>query len=324
MRGICYTLPEIEGSPTVGKHMKILVADDSKTNLALITAALTKLGHQVIPAASGRIAIEHFRDHRPDLIILDVVMADIDGFECAKQIRAINCKDWIPIIFLSSSVDDESIAKGINAGGDDYLSKPFSNVTLAAKIKAMQRISDMRKELYNMTQKLILLSSTDTLTGLYNRLQFDKIMNEKIAHANRHLCIFALLFLDLDFFKKVNDTLGHHAGDSLLKKVALRLKSSVRMNDFIARMGGDEFAIILEELLDISEAKAIAEKIIKSLSSPYRIGKELVQIGCSIGIAYYPNDGHNKIILAQNADIAMYRSKDLGRNTYQCFGELET
>src|SRR5215204_5936753 len=110
--------------------MQILVADDSKTNLKLITSSLQQLGHDVVPATSGQQAIESFKLSRPDLIILDVVMEGMNGFECAKQIRAINPEDWIPIIFLSGSVDDESISKGIDAGGDDYLTKPFSEIRL--------------------------------------------------------------------------------------------------------------------------------------------------------------------------------------------------
>ncbi len=127
--------------------MRILVADDSKTNLTLITSALNNLGHEVVAVSSGREAVEKFLDETPDLVILDVVMQEMNGFECAKQIRNLNTENWIPIIFLSGSVDDTSISQGINAGGDDYISKPFSAITLAAKIKAMQRIADMRKKL---------------------------------------------------------------------------------------------------------------------------------------------------------------------------------
>src|SRR3990167_4133982 len=154
--------------------MKILVADDSKAALSLITDSLTQLGHTVLPANSGQEAIDIFLSNRPDLIILDVVMDDVNGFETAKRIRSIDTNEWIPIIFLSASVDDASLAKGIDAGGDDYLTKPFSDVTLAAKIKAMQRIADMRQKLFETSQKLFLLSSTDPLTGIYNRLQFER------------------------------------------------------------------------------------------------------------------------------------------------------
>ncbi len=161
--------------------MKILVADDSQTNLVLLADALVRLGHEVTATKSGEEAIVAFLKAKPDLIILDVLMDGMTGFECAAKIREIEPDEWIPIIFLSASVDDESIASGIDAGGDDYLTKPFSQITLSAKIKAMQRISDMRKNLYAATCKLSLLSSTDALTGIYNRLQFNSSIVEKIA-----------------------------------------------------------------------------------------------------------------------------------------------
>lgn len=301
--------------------MKILVADDSKTNLSLITASLQKLGHEVISAVHGPQAIEKFQLERPDLIILDVVMDGMNGFECAKKIRSISIDDWIPIIFLSGSVDNESIAKGIDAGGDDYLTKPFSEITLAAKIKAMQRISDMRKDLFEAKQNLTKLSSTDTLTGIYNRFQFNKVILEKIAHARRHDQIMAILFVDLDKFKFVNDTLGHHAGDLLLIEVSKRLQSCLRVDDFLARMGGDEFAVILSDIETRDTAGIIAQKIIDVLAPFYNVGGKNINTGSSIGIACYPTDGLEQIELLKNADIAMYHAKKTGRNRYKYFSK---
>jgi len=301
--------------------MKILVADDSKTNLVLTSAALKKLGHQVLPAKSGNEAIEIFQRERPDLIILDVVMENMDGYECATQIRLQSPEDWIPIIFLSSNVDDESIAKGINAGGDDYLTKPFSEITLAAKIKAMQRIADMRYQLFETTKKLSILSATDALTGVYNRFQFDRTIRERIARARRMGNTFALFFLDLDHFKTVNDTQGHQIGDLLLKNVAKRLLSCLRVDDFIARMGGDEFAIILEDGDSTEAADTIAQKILEALSPAHHLDKQIVHISSSIGIAFFPVDGDDQETLIQNADMAMYYAKDIGRNNFQYFSE---
>lgn len=301
--------------------MQILVADDSKTNLAVIKIALLKLGHEVIAATSGEEAIEFFQRQRPDLIILDVMMEGIDGFECARRIRAISSDYWIPIIFLSANVDDTSIAKGIDAGGDDYLFKPFSEVTLAAKIKAMERISDMRQRLFETTQKLYLISSTDVLTGIYNRLQFNRTMKEIILAAERYHYMIALLFIDLDDFKNANDNFGHHIGDLLLIEVARRLKNCIRANDFLARLGGDEFAIILGEINNVEEAGNIAQKIILSVSDDYNIENNNIRIGASIGIAFYPLSATNQEDLIINADIAMYHAKSSGRNNFQYFTE---
>jgi diguanylate cyclase (GGDEF)-like protein len=299
--------------------VKILVADDSKTNLAILSATLSKLGHDVIAVSSGQQAIKSFEQNRPDLVILDVMMEGMDGFECARHIRVNDTDDWIPIIFLSASVDDASIAKGIDAGGDDYLTKPYSEVTLAAKIKAMQRISDMRQTLFETTQKLYLLSSTDTLTGIYNRLQFDRSIKEILAAADRHQHEVALFFIDLDNFKNVNDTFGHHIGDILLVEVAQRLKSCLRANDFLARLSGDEFAVILGEIKNKNDPSYIAQKIINALSKDYQLEGHHIRISASLGIARYPDNAKTAEELILNSDVAMYHAKSTGRNNYQYY-----
>ncbi len=305
--------------------MKILVADDSRTTLALITESLKKMGHIVIPVNDGFKAIEAYKTQNPDLIILDVIMEGMDGFECAKRIRSIDKEneDWIPVIFLSGAVDDENIAKGIDAGGDDYLTKPFSELTLASKIKAMQRISDMRKKLYKTTQQLKILSSTDPLTGLNNRLKFENTLRIKTTEARNNNKAIALLFLDLDNFKTINDTLGHQMGDLLLQQVADRLKSCLKSKDYIARLGGDEFAIILEDLQNMKMVNEIAQKMIYIIDQPYKLENDQVTVGASIGIAYYLPKSDETITesesLLMNADIAMYHAKEVGRNNYQFY-----
>jgi two-component system cell cycle response regulator len=301
--------------------VKILVADDSRTNLALITSSLQKLGHEVTAATSGAEAISLFQQERPDLIILDVVMENMDGFECARQIRNIDSDNWIPIIFLSASVDDNSIEKGINAGGDDYLTKPFSEITLAAKIKAMQRIAEMRNKLFTTTKELEVLSSTDTLTGVYNRFQFERTIKERIAEANRHDFKLAVLFVDIDHFKSVNDTFGHHIGDELLKEIANRLKGCLREEDFIARIGGDEFVVLLSIIDDIKNAGETAQKIICALTPIYELQGNNLRITASIGVACYPQNGKTVEAFIRNADIAMYHAKELGRNNFQYYTE---
>lgn len=299
--------------------MKILVADDSKTNLAMLTHSLNQLGHEVITANNGTKAIQLFRKQRPDLVILDVVMEGMDGFECARKIREFNTDDWIPIIFLSGAVDDENIARGINAGGDDYLTKPFSDVTLAAKIKAMQRISDMRQKLCVTTEKLSVLSSIDPVTSVYNRMEFDKKIIEKTDYASQHQQLLALLFIDIDHFKRINDKLGHHVGDFILREVASRIASCLRVDDILARLGGDEFAIILPNIVSPEKAGLVAQKVLEGLKPPYKISGHEIFISCSIGIACLPSAGTDFKTLVQKADIAMYHAKELGRNNYQFY-----
>lgn len=301
--------------------MKILVADDSNTTRELITASLTKFGHEVISATNGIEALEKFKSEHPDLIILDVIMHGMDGFECAEQIRAYDPDDWVPIIFLSGAVDDENIARGINSGGDDYLTKPFSEVTLAAKIKAMQRIVNMRQKLFTTTKKLRTLSAIDPLTGINNRLKFDKVIKKRIKDAKQNKHLLALLFLDLDNFKTINDHMGHRIGDLLLKEVARRLESTLREKDFIARIGGDEFAVILSDIKTIETAGEIAKKILNVLTAPFNLAGHDIIMSSSIGIASYPFADNDLTSLIQSADIAMYYAKSIGRNNFQYYTE---
>lgn len=303
--------------------MKILVVDDSKLSRTITMNALVNLGHEVISASSGEEAIEIFRHENVDLIILDVVMEGMSGFQCATELRSLNSKEWIPIIFLSSQIDDESISKGIDAGGDDYLSKPFSKITLSAKIKSMERIADMRHKLIKTTHELEILSVTDALTGLNNRLQFDKTLKIAIAQAQRHRHKTALMFIDIDHFKDVNDTFGHTIGDLLLKEVSKRLLSCMRVNDFIARIGGDEFAIILYEIENQQVAEDVATKILDVFSTTFKLDKHVLSITPSIGISIYPKDGDDPKILMKKADMAMYKSKESGRNQYYLFDRMK-
>lgn len=295
--------------------MKILVVDDAKTHLQYIAAILTNLNHEIMTATSGKIALELFSLSKPDLIILDVNMPDMNGFELAKKIRQIE-SEWIPIIFLSGIIDDKNIEEGINAGGDDYLFKPSSEIAIAAKIKAMQRI-------YDMKNKLNILSKTDPLTEISNRLQFDIIIKKMIAEHDSTHYSFVLLFIDLDNFKMINDNFGHQVGDALLKEVAKRLKFCLRIGDFVARMGGDEFSVILKEMESKEMLSLIVKKIQKVISTPYSINKKTFCINTSIGIACYPADGASVSMLLQNADIAMYHAKTMGKNNFQFHSTMQ-
>lgn len=301
--------------------MKILLADDSKTNLTITANALEKLGHEVTAVSSGADAVKAYEKNLPDLVILDVVMDEMNGFETAKKLRAIDTTNWIPIIFLSSNVDDDSIKQGIDAGGDDYLAKPFSEITLAAKIKAMQRIADMQHELIKTTQKLETLSATDTLTGLYNRFQFDRSIYEKLATSDRYNRLMSIMFIDLDNFKIINDTFGHHVGDLLLKEAAIRMKNCLRIDDFFARIGGDEFAVILSDVKSPEAIGTVAQKMLDVLAVDFYLDDHNIRVSASIGIACYPHEGTTKENLLKHADIAMYHAKSLGRNNYQYFSE---
>jgi diguanylate cyclase (GGDEF)-like protein/PAS domain S-box-containing protein len=177
-------------------------------------------------------------------------------------------------------------------------------------------------QLQHDARRLEFLAHHDTLTGLPNRAMFSERAREAVAHARRHQKTAALLFIDLDNFKTVNDTLGHDVGDALLKVISSRLKASVRGDDFIARIGGDEFCVLLQDIADPREAASVAQKLLHELNKPYRIGAHQVTSGASIGIACVPQDGDDVATLLRLADLAMYRAKELGRNGYQFFSAM--
>src|SRR4051812_33463200 len=177
-------------------------------------------------------------------------------------------------------------------------------------------------QLQHDARRLEFLAHHDTLTGLPNRAMFSERAREAVAHARRHQKTAALLFIDLDNFKTVNDTLRHEVGDALLKIISSRLRASVRGDDFIARIGGDEFCVLLQEITDPREAAAVAQKLLHELRKSYRIGEHHVSSGASIGIACVPQDGEDVATLLRLADLAMYRAKELGRNGYQFFSSM--
>ena len=174
-------------------------------------------------------------------------------------------------------------------------------------------------QLQHDARRLEFLAHHDTLTGLPNRAMFADRAREAVAHARRHDKTAAFLFLDMDNFKQVNDSLGHEVGDGLLKLIAARLRASVRGDDFVARIGGDEFCVLLQDIAEPREAAAVAQKLLHELGKPYRVGAHDVRSGASIGIACVPQDGDDVGTLLRLADHAMYRAKELGRNGYQFF-----
>ena len=301
--------------------MKILVADGSKTELGLLVIHLIDLGHEVLRASTCKQVIDLFSQENPDFVILDRVTVNLDGFECTKKIRELERDGRAPILLLSDSWSDDLISQGIDAGGDNFLTKPLSNALLAAKINTIQRMTDLRKKLVDATHTLSQLSSIDALTGVYNRFQFDTLIKEKIDYSLRYNTQLALLFINIDNFKSINDYLGHQKGDRLLQEFAATLRMCIRADDLIARLGGDEFAIILLDIKRQEEVALLSKRIFEHLNRAFLLGEERIQITCSMGVAFYPSMGKTPEDLIQRADMAMYHAKELGKNNVQYYME---
>jgi len=305
--------------------MKILVVEDSRSNRLSLTQHIERFGATALAVDTGEAALEAYSRMRPDLVLLDVVLPDIDGFVVAQRIRAMETQgDWTPIIFLSSLGDDANIEIGIAAGGDDYLLKPVSEIVLGAKIRAMQRLVLMRTSLLALTRKLdaanqevARISSSDDLTGIANRRFFDEAISVEWRRARRHSNSIALLICDVDFFKLFNDTYGHQAGDNCLRKIATAIGlNTERPSDMVARYGGEEFAVLLPETT-IGGALMVAEKIrraIRELNIPHE-SSPTSRITISIGIASAaPGFDNPPDDLIHAASKALYRAKREGRD----------
>ncbi len=300
--------------------MKILVVDENETALTDICSLLRELGHEVVSIKNPIKARDMYQRELPDLVILEMVMTGLSGYDCARQMRSCDRKDtWAPIIFVSETLDEESIIKGMEAGADDYLSKPISDIMLQAKIKIIERISEMRLKLIEYNRLLDELSIMDSLTHISNRHHFEKLLHITFADAIRHQQKFALLFIDLNNFKTVNDTLGNHIGDLVLIQAAKRIKNVLRKQDILARLGSDEFAVIITNSENTLYVGDVADKILRALRSPFTFNKLQTQVTASIGIACYPDTGKDVEALIKNADVAMYKAKAIGRNNFVYF-----
>ena len=305
--------------------MKILVVEDSRSNLRLPAQHLERFGATVLSAENGEAALESYAQSRPDLVLLDLTLPDMDGYVVAQRIRAMeNPGEWTPIIFLSPESDDPNIENGIVAGGDDYLLKPVSEIVLGAKIRAMQHIVLMRSSLIALTRKLdaanqelVRISSTDNLTGVSNRRFFDVAISVEWRRARRHSNSIAMMMCDVDYFKLYNDTYGQQAGDECLRKVAKAIRQHIeRPSDIVARYGGEEFAVVLPETT-IGGALIVGEKIreairelnIRHASSPG--GQVTLSIGLASAAPGFDNPPDDLILAANKA---VHRAKQEGRD----------
>jgi len=311
-------------------ELKVMVVEDSKVTMNAICKYLKRMGvSNLVTAVTGQESIELFRKNRPDIILLDVILPDIDGFDIAKQLRGMEKGDeWTAIIFLTSMDKDEDVASGIQSGGDDYLLKPISEVVLKAKINAMRRLVEMQRALVKVTLELNVankelqrLSTTDGLTGIANRRFFDQLSVREWRRCERMNKPMALVMVDVDHFKKFNDTYGHQAGDECLKSVAAQVaRAAPRATDLAARYGGEEFVLVLGQTT-IDGAKWVANNIrqhVADLMIPH-LASNIGTVSVSCGVAsLMPMEGISFEDLLKTADEALYKAKEQGRNTVVC------
>lgn len=307
--------------------MKILLVEDSRAMAAVMVMRLNSFGYEVDLAENGEMAIARFAELTPDLILMDIEMPVMNGFEATARIRAIEATQdwaWTPILFLTASDTPENLVTAIEAGGDDFIVKSVPESVLHAKMKAMARIAALRRRLSVANRALSEQASRDGLTGLYNRRHMDLSLDFAWEAATRSGHAFALLMLDIDHFKKYNDRYGHLAGDDCLRAVARAVSGAVQAcapdqaatPAFAARYGGEEFAVVIPSATPKLYTE-IADAILKSVratgiehehNDAWRI------VTTSVGGAYLSSTGEGIAQMFRTADVRLYQAKEAGRN----------
>lgn len=278
----------------------VLIIDDEKINLLMVDKLLQLNGFQTICACSGEEALSILSSQKPDLILLDIQMQGMDGYTTAREIKDLPELANVPIIFLSARGDEQSIVKGFQSGGMDYIPKPFYNEELVARVKT-------HVNLKTALERLRTLSITDELTGLCNRRHFLDQLNREIQRSERYQLNMSLLLLDIDKFKSINDSFGHQIGDEALVRFSDALKQIFRQIDILGRLGGDEFAVIMPET-DTESAAHAGERFRQTIS-----GNEDFTVSIGL-ISFDPHKPVSSIELIRQADMAVYRAKSQGRN----------
>lgn len=412
----------------------ILIVDDEANNRKTMEALLAPLGFNLAYAGDGVEALAKAAELTPDLILLDVMMPKLDGFEVCRRLRADPSLAEVPIILVTALDDRDSRLQGIEAGADDFASKPYDRAELRARVRTIMRLSRYRRlheerakferlvelspdgillvdahgkiqlanpamhrmlrienghtlneqslmayvapderdrrqapfshviahpaevahtetvfvredgerfpvevvaghmvwqgqptaqiivrdivERKQAEEQLRVLAYHDPLTGLPNRSLFHTLLNQALAQARRAQRTGAVIFIDLDHFKNINDSLGHALGDLLLRHAAARLSGCLRESDTVARLGGDEFTVLLGEISQVADAVTVAKKILDVMAAPFDLGGQEAFVTASLGISVFPGDGDDLQTLLKNADTALYRAKEQGRSGY--------
>lgn len=283
---------------------KILVVDDTESSIEILVELLGS-DYDVLVALDGETAIEIANEDKPKIILLDIVMPELNGFEVCQRLKDSNCTKDIPIIFITAKSDEESIEMAYDLGGIDYVTKPFKAKELLARVKT-------QIELKNLITSLEYLSSHDTMTGILNRRKFFELatLNFNQKKQNQYS-----VMIDIDRFKNINDLFGHHVGDAVIKKVVATIDSHVKEETLFARLGGEEFVLFgqYDSKDSIYNEVEIIRKKIEGLQIYEDSGKE-ISVTISCGISFYNNKSTSIDELLKDADEALYEAKGQGRN----------
>jgi two-component system, cell cycle response regulator len=298
---------------------KVLIVDDQHVNVLLLERILSGAGYVSVTSTtdSGEVCQLH-RKNRYDLILLDLMMAGTDGFQVMEGLKEIETDGYLPVLALTAQPAHK--LRALQCGAKDFISKPFDMAEVLVRVRNMLEVRLLHEEARTHGRLLESLALQDPLTGLANRRLLAERMSMALGHARRNGSTMAVVYLDLDGFKEINNTLGHGGGDALLQMVAARLVATVREEDTVARLGGDEFIIALWHLNGANNAAEMVSRVIEAVSQPYDIDGHMTRITTSAGVAIYPVDGEDAATLMKCADGALYEAKRAGKNAYRISG----
>ncbi len=302
-------------------RQKILIVDDAETNLMILSNLLAEEG-DIISATDGVQAIALAESDLPDLILLDVSMPGMDGYEVCRRLKSgIQTRD-IPVVFVTGRTEDNDQEKGLLLGAIDYILKPYSPLIVLARIRNHLALQKAHRDLKIANAELTRLATTDFLTGVWNRRRFMELGEAEVARVRRSGRCFGAVMMDVDHFKAVNDTYGHDAGDSVLRALAEACVDRLRNVDIVGRMGGEEFALILPET-DPQGARLTVERLrehLGELTIPVDSGPLNVTVSAGVTTVQDPKDSIESAL--KRADAALYEAKDRGRNRTVAYEEM--
>jgi len=292
----------------------ILIVDDIETNLRILNGLLSK-EYNVILSLDSTVVMDLIEEHKPDLIILDIMMPKCNGYELCEKLKSDPTTKDIPVMFITVRTDEDSLEKAYNAGGIDFISKPFKPKELLMRVSTQLKLKRLIEDLKSSKKQLRSLASTDSLTGLYNRRYSIDISNQMLKQSRRENHELSVLMLDLDDFKAINDKYGHMGGDKVLIDVASAIKKLVKDIGIACRYGGEEFVVVLPSM-DISQATRLAKSINESIKKLYiDFENKKIPITVSIGVSSVYIDKEETIDKAlTRADKALYRVKNSGKD----------
>jgi diguanylate cyclase (GGDEF)-like protein len=291
----------------------VLLVEDSAAIRALVRRMLAAGGHTVLEAAGGAAALAACREHQPDVVLLDVEMPEMSGWDVLAAMKSDADLRDVPVVFLTGRSDTADMVDGLRLGAHDYLRKPCEPTELLARVQAAARVKRLQDELRQRNEELDLISRTDSLTGLHNRRHVEEYLTRLVSLARRNAEPIAVLIIDIDRFKSVNDGHGHDAGDAVLREVAARLVGSLRLEDMVGRWGGEEFLVVLPNT-SIQGAAELAERLRRVVAEePCGLpGGGAMRVTISLGCAASVIDDAETLV--RSADAAMYQAKESGRD----------